>query len=221
MSDYKGTIDFWNGVFKKEMNYDKGEPIPVEEIEKGLNWLAEKSGPIIDFGCGNGKLVLRSLALGSSKAVGIDISSEAISTADKLAKDNGLTDKTDFIIGGVSSLSNFKENEFDAGIISNVLDNLFPDDAKQLLNHFHRIIRQGGRVLLKLNDYIEPRTLKEWGAKEISDNFYKEDTGLYFWNLTDEEVENLVSEYFDIERNARVNYEEYDQVNRLYYLVNR
>ena len=221
MEAYKETIEFWDDVFHEEMDFDKDEPISIEEIEDGLRWLAEGSSSLIDFGCGNGKLVLRCSTFGVDRSVGIDISFKAISTAEELARDNDLSEKSFFRTGGISSLSDFEEDEFDGGIISNVLDNLLPDDGRRLLNEYHRIIKPGGKVLLKLNDHIQPETLEGWGAEEISDGFYKEETGLYFWNLTDEDVEMLLSSHFEIQEEVRVEFKEHDQFNRLYYLVNR
>ncbi|MFW5898359.1 MAG: class I SAM-dependent methyltransferase [Candidatus Saliniplasma sp.] len=221
MEAYKETIEFWDKVFQEDMDFDRDQPISVEEIEDGLKWLAKGSNSMIDFGCGNGKLLLRCSAFGVDRLVGIDISFKAISTAEELARDNDLSEKSFFRTGGISSLSDFEENEFDGGMISNVLDNLLPDDGRRLLKEYNRIIKPGGNVLLKLNDHIDPETLEGWGAEEMSDDFYKEETGLYFWNLTDEDVEKLVSTNFEIQEEVRVEFKEHDQFNRLYYLVNR
>ncbi|MFO7791395.1 MAG: class I SAM-dependent methyltransferase [Candidatus Saliniplasma sp.] len=221
MDEYDETIEFWDEVFQDEVDFDKNQPISVEEVEDGLKWLAEGSNSLIDFGCGNGKLLLRCLMLESERVVGIDISPEAVSTAKRLSDESGLKDKANFIVGGIPTLSDFEENEFDGGIISNVLDNLLPDDGRRLLKEYKRIIKPGGKILLKLNDHIEPETLEGWGAEEISDGFYKEETGLYFWNLTDDDVEKLLSQRFKIRKEVRVEFKEHDQFNRLYYLVNR
>lgn len=222
MDEYKDTEKFWDDIFDNEKNErDLKKPISVEDIEEGLRWLSKDSNSIIDFGCGNGSLLLRTGWLSEADLVGIDISKEAVNSAERIALDNGLDDRSRFVCGGVSELSQFEEDEFDAGILSNVVDNLLPEDARKLLLEYHRIIESDGRILLKLNDYIHPDKLEEWGSEEISEDFYKEDTGLYFWNLTDEVVEDLLSEYFIIEKKVIVEFKEHDQVNRMYYLRNK
>ncbi|MFW5927904.1 MAG: class I SAM-dependent methyltransferase [Thermoplasmatota archaeon] len=222
MNGYKETEQFWNDVFSEEKNgRDLNQSLSVEDIEEGIKWLSEGSGSIIDFGCGNGVVLLRAGYLCDSDLVGVDISEKAVDSAEEIAEYNGLDDRSKFIRGGVSKLSQFEENEFDAGILSNIVDNLLPEDARKLLSEYHRIIQPDGRILLKLNDYIDPEQLEEWGSEKIYDDFYKEETGLYFWNLADKDVDDLLSEYFIIEKKIDVEFKEHDQVNRMYYLKNK
>lgn len=221
MNGYKETEQFWNEIFDNEKSEkDLSEPISVEKIEEGIKWLSKDSDIIIDFGCGNGSLLLRASYKGKASLVGIDISEKAVNSAENIARDNDLEDRSEFICGGIEKLSQFEENEFDAGILSNVVDNLLPEDARELLSKFHRIIEPDGKILLKLNDYVDPEQLEEWGSEEISDGFYKEETGLYFWNITDEEVDGLLTEYFTIEKRIDIEFKEHEQVNRMYYLRN-
>ncbi len=221
MNGYKETEQFWNDIFENEKSEkDLSEPISVEKIEEGIKWLSKDSDSIIDFGCGNGSLLLRAGYKRKASLVGIDISEKALNSAENIARDNNLEDRSEFICGGVEKLSRFGEDEFDAGILSNVVDNLIPDDARSLLSEFNRIIESDGKLLLKMNDHTEPEQLEEWGSEEISESFYKEDTGLYFWNLTDKEVDQLLSEYFTVDKRIDVEFKEHDQINRMYYLRN-
>ena len=220
--NYKDTIDFWNDIFQNsEKCFDYTEPFQITEIEECLDWLVDENSSIVDFGCGNGKLLLRCLAEGAERAVGIDISSEAIESAKRFAKDNNGLSQTSLVVGGVKELSKFENDEFDAGILSNVIDNLLPEDSIQLLGEFNRIIKQGGKIFLKMNDYVDPSQLEEWNAKRIQDDFYKEESGLYLWNLEDEKVISLLGEHFEIDKMIDVEFKEHDQTNRLYYLRNR
>jgi len=221
MDEYEETQQFWNHIFAdEEKEFDIREPIRIDEIEESLKWLSEESESIIDYGCGNGSLLLRCSYLVDAESVGIDISEEAVKSSRNRAKQNGVDKRSKFIFGGVEELSQFEDDRFDAAILSNVLDNMLPDDAERLLSEFNRILKRDGKIVIKLNDYIEPEKLTEWGSKEISEGFYKEDTGLYFWNLTDDEVEELLSEHFKIENRIDVEFKEHDQINRLYYIRN-
>ncbi len=220
--NYKETTDFWNDIFQNsEKSFDYTEPFQIADIEECLDWLVDENSSIIDFGCGNGKLLLRCLGKGAERAVGIDISPKAIESAKGFAKANNILSRTNLVVGEVNKLSKFKNDEFDAGILSNVVDNLIPEDSIQLLREFNRIIKPEGKIFLKMNDYVDPSQLEEWNARKIQDDFYKEESGLYFWNLENEKVISLLEKYFEIEKNTKVEFKEQDQVNRLYYLINR
>ncbi len=218
MEEYRETMEFWNGVFEVDTEFSAEEPLSVEEIDDALHWLAKDSEKVLDFGCGNGKVLLRTLHLSGTEGVGVDISGEAVKVAEEHSSRNGLSDRVEFIQGGLDTLLDFSDDFFDSGIAFNIMDNLLPDDGKKMLEEFERTIESGGKILLKLNDRIDPKQMEEWNAEEISDNLYREESGLYLWNLTDEEVEDLLKKYFEIEEKERIRFEEQDQVNRLYYL---
>ncbi len=216
---YKETEEYWNAVFEDvEMKFDPECKISVDKIEDCLDWMVDEGSSIIDFGCGNGKLLIRCSAKGAEKGTGIDISSEGIDKAEKIAEKTGSNGRMDFVVGGKEILQDLQENEFDGGILSNIIDNLLPEDSKEVLKELNRIIEPDGKIFLKLNDHIDPDQMDEWNAKNINGSLYKEEGGLYLWNLTDEEVKNILNEHFKIEK--RVDVELEGQTNRLYYLRN-
>ncbi len=221
MSSYERTVEFWDDVFSDhDEDFDYRESLSFEEIEGGLDWLVSNEASVIDFGCGNGKLLMRCLAKGAERGVGLDISPEGIQTAKSIAVSNDIEEKTDFFVGGIVDLKNYQDDRFDAGILSNVLDNLIPKDARKLIDEFQRIIKPGGKIFLKLNDYIEPKKMEEFKAEEISDNFYREESGIYFWNLEDDKIEDIIEKDFSIKDKVQVEFAEEDQSNRLYYIKN-
>lgn len=222
MSPYKRTAVFWDQVFQDiDTDFDHRESLSIKEIEEGLDWLVDDGCSMIDYGCGDGKLLLRCIAKGSKVGVGIDISPEGIKRAKELAKTNDVKDQIDLIEGGLETLSAFDEDEFDSGILSNIVDNLLPQDSIALLEEFNRVIKPGGKIFLKLNDHVDPSQLEEWEAKKVRDDLYKEESGLFFWNLKDEKVLDLLEKHFKIEKRVDVEFKEESQINRLYYLRNR
>lgn len=217
--EYTNAAIFWNAVFakKKAVNPEKSLPPGIEE---GVKWLAESCSSIIDFGCGRGSACLRCNILGAEQTMGIDISLEAISLAKQAAAKYNVTGSA-FICGGIPELSKFKENEFKGGILSNVIDNMHPEDASIVLQEYHRILYPSGHVFLKLNPYFSKNTLDTWNVEKIAENFYKEETGLYFLNIDDDAVTGIVENYFTIVKKEMVNIPEQTQVNRVYYLENK
>ncbi len=219
--NYQQTVGFWDEIFEKtEDTFEFENELPIKEIEECLDWLVDEKSSIIDFGCGNGKLLLRCAAKGAERGVGIDISSEGIKKGVKFAEINGLAGDFNFIADGPDSLSDFEENEFDGGILSNIIDNLLPEDSRKVLEEFHRIIKPNGKIFLKVNDYVDPVQMEEWDAEKIEENLYKEKEGLYLWNLKDEEVRNILKDHFKIVKRVDIEFEEEGQINRLYYLEN-
>ncbi len=218
MSEYGDTEVFWDGVFSQRTpGFDAYEPLHYEWMEDALDWIIEPGFRVIDFGCGSGKLLLRAAAKGAASIKGIDISSNAIEFCEKNAEGCGVPHE--FVKGGVYALKDIPDSEFDSGILFNIVDNLLPDDSHAVMKNFKRILKPDGRMIVKLNDYIEPSDMEEMGAEEISNGLYFEQTGLYLWDLTDEEARRLLEEYFYIEEEKRVHYPEHDAYNRLYYLV--
>ncbi|MFO8109106.1 MAG: class I SAM-dependent methyltransferase [Thermoplasmata archaeon] len=218
MSDYESTMEFWDKVFSEfPADFDASEPLPYPWMEEALDWMLEQDSRIIDFGCGSGKFLLRAAVKNASFVMGIDLSSGAIKLCEKYADQCKIPYK--FQRGNIDSLKNIPDDDFHGGVLFNIVDNVLPEDSHKLLEHFARILKPGGKLLVKLNDYNDPEEYKESGAEEISEDFFLED-GLYLWNLTDEQVRELLEKYFKIEEEKRVYYPEHDGYNRLYYLVN-
>lgn len=75
--------------------------------------------------------------------------------------------------------------KFDGVVLFNVIDNLKPEDRKLVVEEINRILKRNGKIILKLNPYYSPQMLEENDdIKEISNNLYKERTGLFLWNIS-------------------------------------
>ena len=105
----------------------------------------------------------------------------------------------------------------DAAILSNILDNLYPEDAKQVLAEVRRILKPGGRLLVKLNPCLTPEQIRAWGIRTVCGNLL--DDGMLLWNNTDAQWESLLSEGFTIRDRREVRYGETDRADRLFLLV--
>lgn len=225
MNNYETTIEFWDERFGERLStdkrYDPSKPIPMIELEEGLKWLIKGSDSIIDFGCGSGNVLLRSLFLGTKKAVGIDISPKAIELANQTSKVNKMDNKTDFKAGGIELLQKIEDGSIDAGVSFNTIDNILPDDAIFVLKEMNRILKKSSKMLIKLNDVIPKKVFDEDDYYQlVSEDFYKEKSGLFFWNLSDTKFEEIISPYFEIVKYVNVPFPKTDYKNRLYYLEN-
>jgi ubiquinone/menaquinone biosynthesis C-methylase UbiE len=67
---------------------------------------------ILDYACGNGEDTRDMAKLGAKKVTGIDISDVSVENGKKLAKEEGLEDKTEFLVADCEE-TGFEDNSFD------------------------------------------------------------------------------------------------------------
>ena len=217
MNDYQRCIAFWDSVFSEE-----NDSVPLAAtsgnvaIDKAIHWVSNKSERVFDFGCGNGIMLFYCAQNGTKFHFGIDLSEQAIITARNKAA-NMPCGVFEFQQGGVDALNRITDASFDAGILSNVIDNLYPEDAALLLHACARILKENGKLLVKLNQYITQEQIAAWNIKTISDNLL--DDGLLLWNQTTEQWRALFQKHFLIEYEGEIYYPEHDQTNRIFYLT--
>ena len=215
--DYQKCIAFWDEVFSKE---DSGVPNAAasgnDVLDEAIKWLCSGANRVLDFGCGSGVMLFLCAQNGTRDHVGIDLSQKAILCAGRKSGQMTIAD-FQFMQSGVESLKNYPDASFDAVILSNIVDNLFPEDALLLLNESARVLKTGGKALIKLNPYLAQEQIAAWNIKTISGNLL--DDGLLLWNNTTEEWCDLFTPYFTIYREAEIYYPEHEQTNRLFYLV--
>ncbi len=220
---YQSTIEFWDQRFQQVLDsgrvYQMGTPHPWADIENALAWLCERSGAVLDFGCGTGSIVIRSMGLGMQRGLGIDISPIAIEVAQKAARENGLVSQTEFIAGGVEQLTELQEHSFECCVLFNLIDNILPVDARRVLDDVYRVLRPGGRLLIKLNQNLPPEALEDDYFTEVAPFFYSEKSGLYLWDLKDETLRELLKGHFEIHAERKVFFPESERFNRLFQLI--
>lgn len=199
-----------------QISIPSGESTGNEIFDKSLDWLCQGTEAVLDFGCGNGSLIFLCSLRGTKIHTGIDLSDSAVKIAEKRKLLTAAGTFT-FIDGGLEKLSDLQDNTFDAVILSNIIDNLYPEDARTLLLHINRVLKAPGKVLVKLNPYITEEQIREWGITVIKDNFLND--GFYLWNNTTESWQDIFSADFEITDYQEIYYPEHDLYNRLFLLT--
>lgn len=218
-SRYEKCVNEWNKIFSRETPKIPTKPTSGKEtLDKGIRWICNGTKKILDFGCGNGTLLFLCAMKGTQFNIGIDLSEKAIEVAEKRAEQM-TQGEFDFIQGGIEKLKGINDSEVDAVILSNIIDNLYPDDAEILINEVERVLKENGKVLVKVNPYITTEQISEWNIKVIKDNLL--DDGLILWNNTTDEWIKFFEGKFDIIKYEEIYYPEYEQYNRLFWLVKR
>lgn len=210
--DYRRCLDHWNAVFAGE------DPIPPRSpdtgnagLDRGLDWLCQGADRVLDFGCGNGVLLLLCALRGAKALWGVDLSPAALANAHGRFDRAGIP--VNLLEGGVEALEQLAPDSFDAVLLSNILDNLYPEDALELLAQCRRLLRPGGHILIKLNPWLSPEQIRDWGVRVLEGNLL--DDGLLLWNNTDGQWQALIGRHFNIHQVQQLDDPEFDQTNRL------
>ena len=119
---------------------------PNEEylrILRGSGILNEEHNLTLDVGCGSGAFGLRLACLGSP-VVGIDISSDSIRIARKMAKEQGLD--AEFIVGDIEKMP-FRDEAFYLVFCGFVLHHV-PNLLCQVAQQIYCILKEGGKLFM-------------------------------------------------------------------------
>lgn len=218
---YQQTKSYWNKVFENE-NITKTNDITTHnhDLDLALDWLTANISSIIDFGCGNGSLLIKCMMRGTSFHYGIDLSEKAIDQAKRRIPDEKINQFC-FEVGGVESLKNIKSKSFDGAILSNIVDNVIIEDALTILNEINRIVKEEGKIFFKINSYLTKELIKEWNIKELESGLLLEDTGLYLYNLTTESWIDILKQTFNFHLIKDLYYKQFQMYNRLFLLINK
>ncbi|CDM69839.1 Hypothetical protein CM240_2722 [Clostridium bornimense] len=218
-SKYDKYINQWNNIFSKEI-----PKVPTNQrsgnraLDKGIEWICNGTKSILDFGCGNGTMLFLCALNGTKYNIGVDLSEKAIENAQIRAKQMSKGEYR-FIQGSIDALESISDSSFDAIILFNIIDNLYPEDAEVLIKEVERILCSNGKLLVKLNPYITLDQIIEWDLKVIKDNLL--DDGLILLNNTTEKWKNFFSIKFNICKYNEIYYPEFEQTNRMFWLTKK
>ena len=97
-----------------------------------LETLVNDKTKVLDIGTGSGILAVAACLLGAKSAVGVDIDELAVETANKNALINGVSDKTEFLLGDLADKISGKYDIICANIVADVVMRLFDTVADYL-----------------------------------------------------------------------------------------
>ncbi len=216
--NYNDIELYWNAVFEGVPKYTVDTKIPYPEIVDGIKWLGENADHVLDFGCGNGKALVVSAKLGVKSGLGLDVSETGINKAKAVVSGTQIEDTFKFEQGGLEALSKLEDESFDGAILFNIIDNLLPEDGKLLIAELSRVLKKGAAVILKLNPVYEEEVFEDDEFKKVADNCYEEESGLLFWNMDEDVINELLDGKFEYVNGFDIEMKDFDTVNRMYWL---
>lgn len=92
-----------------------------------LDQFAAPGQTVLDIGCGSGILSIAAVLLGAERATGIDIDPVAVKVARENAALNGLSAKTEFLVGNLNKEITNRYSVVCANIVADVIMALAPD----------------------------------------------------------------------------------------------
>ncbi|MBQ2472468.1 MAG: hypothetical protein II508_07700, partial [Acholeplasmatales bacterium] len=98
-----------------------------------------------------------------------------------------------------SWIKNVASNTYDGIVCSNVLDVIPLETAKEILFHFHRILKENSKVIIGLNYYISLEQAKESKMELVDGHYLFIDGILRLSSYSDLEWMDLFSMYFTVE----------------------
>jgi len=183
----------------------------------------------LDAGCGGGRFVVALAKCGAKKAIGVDISRDAITEADYRLDSRDLRN-AEVYIGSVLDLK-YEDNTFDYVVCSGVIHHTH--NPKKGFNELIRVLKPGGTLFLSvygrggikwfINDLFRYSFCKiiPFGVLDfvfslfgvpankrynILDNLYV----TYVHRFTEKEIRDWLMPYFDDKDIKRVKFERYD-----------
>jgi SAM-dependent methyltransferase len=145
--------DFREGLYAHYVSRFKGSTRTSEDVEGAFAWWdhkflpllegVERNAPMLDLGCGNGRLLGYLERRGFSHAVGIDISAEQITIARERGAHAEVGDLFEFL-GRPQHANNF------AAILAvDILEHLSRDELMAVASLLHTALQPGGRLLIQ------------------------------------------------------------------------
>ncbi len=139
----QNTADGYEKFSEDEFEGDKS-------LFKTLKKISIQNKDVLDYGCGNGRLIKRFLSFSPNKIVGVDVSKPMIEKAQEMRSTLPQPEKLEFMSIEGTELT-FRDSEFDIVLAHFVLHYIV--DTRAILKELYRVLRPGGQVILTLNDF--------------------------------------------------------------------
>jgi len=140
--------DLYAQVRREAFGEDIGQNswLTSNEQDRFLGWLNLSPGKkLLDVGCGAGGPALRIAVSTGCYVVGIDVHEQAISTANSLAAQRGLTSRAEFHVTDATGRLPFPDSCFDAITCIDAINHL--PNRRNVIGEWSRLLKRDGRLL--------------------------------------------------------------------------
>lgn len=193
--------------------YEKGENTIAFYLKKYSTKEMFQDKLVLDLGCGAGGKSLYYASLGAKKVVGVDIVPAYEEESAALAKELGLEDKFQFVLGDAAALP-LESATFDTVIMNDAMEHVA--QPERVLKEALRLLRPGGRIYVNFPPYNHP-----FGA-HLSDVIFVPWVHLFFSDKTLIEVyKDLVKDLPDAEERIHFRISKNEQGEEYFSYINK
>lgn len=149
------ATELYSEIRREAFGEDLGQNswLTADEQDRFLGWLELSPGKaLLDVACGAGGPALRIAATTGCSVVGIDVHEQAVSTANSLATQRGLSGRTEFRSTDASGPLPFPDATFDVITCIDAINHF--SDRPRVIAEWARLLKAGGRLL-----FTDPITL--------------------------------------------------------------
>lgn len=136
-----------------EWQYEKGQETIKFYLEKTTVEEMFKDKVVLDIGCGAGGKTLYYASQGAKKVYGIEIVGYYEEEANALARQKGLEDRFQFVLGDAANIP-FEDGFFDTIIMNDAMEHV--DEPLKVLNECYRVLKKGGKLYVNFPPYYHP-----------------------------------------------------------------
>lgn len=206
--DNETLLAFWDQAFaipeeEKQAARSEGagnweQMAPSEKLLRAVCGLGE-CRKVLDYGCGNGWAAVAAAKSGCEDVTAADAAPNAVSAAEFIAELCGVSDRVHPVLSAGDWLASVPAGTYDGLVISNVLDVVPPETAKELIAQAARAAAPGARVVIGLNYYLSPEAAEEKGAGLEAGRMLYVNGVLRLVSRSDDEWRELFGPYFAVE----------------------
>lgn len=153
----------------------KGDNLPAKRMTEAMDAYARTRGieiadridfsktrRLLDLGCGPGTYSLAIVERNSHVRATLLDHPGPIAEARRIVASRGMSDRVEFI--AADAMTYTPEEPFDTVLVSNTLHMIGPGGSLALLKRCHKIISQGGRVIVQAQYLNDDRTSPRWAT---------------------------------------------------------
>lgn len=120
--------------------------LTADEYLRFFKWLElESTSNVLEIACGSGGPVLFMARTTGCRILGIDNNENAVSTANKIAQEQGLDSQVRFELANANQPLPFEDETFDSIVCIDAINHL--PNRSQVFAEWHRVLKPDGRIL--------------------------------------------------------------------------
>jgi len=146
---YAGFADQLNASIRSEAfgeEIGQNSWLTADEFRRFFAWLEiGASSDVLEIASGSGGPALFMARETGCRVTGVDLNEAGVAAANAAAADQGLSDRTRFVLGDAREALPFDDGSFAALVCIDSINHMY--DRARVLAEWHRVLRSGGRLL--------------------------------------------------------------------------